>query len=67
MQKLKLDAGDTVEMKKPHPCGSRLFKILRAGSDVRLECTGCGHEIVLERLKMERSVKKLIKNPAESK
>lgn len=65
MQILKLDAGDIVEMKKQHPCGSKQFRILRAGSDVRLECTGCGHEVVLDRLKLERAIKKLIKATAD--
>ena len=58
---LKFSVGDIVEMKKNHPCGSKLFKIMRVGSDVRIICEGCGRDMVLDRIKLEKSVKKLIK------
>ena len=32
---------DRVEMKKPHPCGEKIFEITRVGMDVKLRCTGC--------------------------
>jgi hypothetical protein len=49
-----------LEMKKPHPCGSRLFKVLRIGSDIKIVCTGCGHTLTLERIKLEKMIKKVI-------
>ena len=49
-----------VEMKKTHPCGEKRFKILRAASDVRAICLGCGRDMTLDRVKFERSVKKFI-------
>ncbi len=52
--------GDTLEMKKPHPCGSKLFTVLRIGSDIRIECLGCRRDMVLPRLKIEKSIKKII-------
>jgi hypothetical protein len=58
---IKFSVGDTVELKKNHPCGEKLFKILRVGSDIRIVCTGCGRDMVLDRLKLEKSVKKIIK------
>lgn len=58
---LKFAVGDIVEMKKNHPCGEKLFKILRVGSEIRIVCEGCGRDMVLDRLKLEKSVKKLIK------
>lgn len=58
---LKISVGDIVEMKKNHPCGSKLFKILRVGSDVRIECQNCGRDLVLDRLKLEKAVKKVLK------
>jgi hypothetical protein len=54
---LRLAAGDRLEMKKVHPCGSRIFTVLRAGSDVRVRCEGCGRDMVLDRLKLEKAVK----------
>lgn len=60
MKILKLTVGDTVELKKPHPCGNNLFKVLRVGSDVRILCQKCGRDMTLDRIKLEKSVKNLI-------
>ena len=43
---LALKLNQRVELKKPHPCGSREWVILRVGMDIRLRCAGCGHEAV---------------------
>ena len=56
---LKINAGDIVEMKKDHPCGGRIFKILRAGSDVRVICEKCGRDMTLDRVKFEKAIKKM--------
>lgn len=52
--------GDIVELKKEHPCGSKLWKILRIGADFRIECLGCKHSLMISRVKFEKSVKKII-------
>ena len=46
-------------MKKPHPCGEKIFEITRVGMDVKLRCTGCGHEVMLPRAKAEKGIKKI--------
>ena len=51
--------GDILEMKKQHPCGSKQFKVLRVGSDIKISCIGCGHIINLERIKIEKMIKKI--------
>lgn len=51
--------GDILEMKKPHPCGSSRFEVLRVGMDFRLKCTGCGHETLVPRLKIERHIRRI--------
>ena len=56
----KLTVGDTLELKKPHPCGGKTFKILRVGADVRILCATSGHDMTLERIKLEKSIKKII-------
>ena len=43
---------DRVEMKKPHPCGEKIFEITRVGMDVKLRCTGCGHEVMKPRFQI---------------
>lgn len=60
MNVLKFNAGDVVEVKKKHPCGSALFLIARTGSDVRMICKGCGRDITVDRLKAEKFIKKVL-------
>ena len=52
---------DVLEMKKNHPCGSNRFTVLRIGMDFRLQCTGCGHEMMIPRLKAEKNIRKVIR------
>ncbi len=56
----KIAVGDLLEMKKPHPCGNKTFQVLRIGSDVQIQCAGCGRDLTLERVKLEKSIKKII-------
>ena len=51
--------GDTLLMKKKHPCGTAVFSVLRVGSDVRIVCEGCGRDMVLPREKLEKALKKI--------
>lgn len=50
---------DVLVMKKPHPCGSREWLVLRTGMDFRLKCTGCGHEVLLPRSKAEKNIRQI--------
>ena len=63
---MDIRVGDTLEMKKQHPCGSREWQVLRVGMDFKLRCAGCGHEMMLPRSRAEKSVKK-IKRAEEEK
>lgn len=60
MQIIKFNVGNLLELKKPHPCGEKTFKVLRVGSDVRIVCTGCGRDMTVDRIKLEKSIKKVI-------
>ncbi len=55
---LKISVGDSFEMKKPHPCGGKIFNVMRVGSDIRVICRKCGRDMTLDRIKFEKSVKK---------
>lgn len=57
---MDIRVGDRLEMKKPHPCGSGIFFVLRVGMDFKLRCEGCGHEVMLPRGKAEKNIKKII-------
>ena len=56
--------GDVLEMKKPHPCGSKSFLVLRSGMDFRLRCTGCGHEMMVPHVKIEKNIRKIRREEA---
>ena len=60
MRIVKLDVGDTLQMKKKHPCGASDFTVLRVGSDIRIRCVGCGHDITVPREKLEKNIKNVI-------
>lgn len=53
--------GDTVKLKKQHPCGSHEWEILRVGADFRLKCVGCGHQIMIPRKQVEKNTRGLRK------
>lgn len=57
--------GDLLEMKKQHPCGSKTFSVLRSGIDFKLKCNGCGREVMVPRVKAEKSIKKIMRNGGE--
>ena len=52
---------DILQMKKPHPCGSDRWLVLRTGMDFRLRCCGCGHEVMLPRSKAEKNIRKILR------
>lgn len=54
---MDIQIGDIVTMKKQHPCGSKGWKILRIGADFRMECCGCGHIVMVPRVKAEKNIK----------
>ncbi len=51
--------GDILTMKKKHPCGGNRFLVLRSGMDFRIRCIGCGHEVMVPRLKCEKNIKNI--------
>jgi len=56
------EVGDIVELKKKHPCGSSEWEILRVGADFRLQCKGCGHQIMVPRRLVEKNTRNLKKH-----
>jgi hypothetical protein len=55
---LQLD--DIAQLRKPHPCGSYKWKIVRLGADIGLECLGCGRRVLLPRRTLARRLKKIL-------
>ena len=58
--------GDVLTMKKPHPCGSREWEVLRTGADLKLRCRGCGHEVMGPRSKFEKNVRGVMRTENET-
>ncbi len=57
--------GDTVRMRKAHPCGSFDWTVTRVGADIKIRCLGCGRVVMLERPAFEKRLKKVIKRETE--
>ena len=56
---MDIQVGNIVKLKKQHPCGSHEWEVLRIGADFRMKCTGCGHQIMIPRRTLEKSVKEV--------
>lgn len=57
---LKFNVGDQVKMRKSHPCGSYIWQVTRVGADIGMKCQGCGHFVMVPRVKFERMVKSIV-------
>lgn len=62
---MDIQVGDILKMKKQHPCGSAEWEVLRIGADFRLKCTGCGHQIMIPRVKAEKNVRGVVRKELE--
>lgn len=63
---LPLRPDDRIQMKKPHPCGGKIFRIVRVGSEVRVICETCGRDMTLDRVKLEKAIKQILTNESNS-
>ena len=52
----ELRSGDTVRLKKIHPCGSYQWEVVRLGADIGLRCLGCQRRILMERGVLEHKI-----------
>ena len=57
-----LHVGDILELKKPHPCGSKEWELLRVGMDFRMKCMGCEHQVMLPRIQVEKNIRGIVRN-----
>jgi hypothetical protein len=49
--------GETVTLRKTHPCGGTEWRVERLGADIGIRCLTCGHYLLTPRRKFERAVK----------
>jgi hypothetical protein len=52
--------GDVVRLRKPHPCGSFEWTVVRLGADIGLRCSGCNRKVLLPRRDLERRLKTFV-------
>jgi hypothetical protein len=52
--------GDVVRLRKPHPCGSYEWEVVRIGADIGLKCLKCQRTVLLERSVFERRLKTIL-------
>ncbi|MDD5468919.1 MAG: DUF951 domain-containing protein [Anaerolineales bacterium] len=57
---------DVVRLRKPHPCGSYEWKIVRLGADIGLQCMVCGRRVLLPRRTLARRLKAILTPRDES-
>jgi hypothetical protein len=55
--------GDVVRLRKPHPCGSYEWHVVRIGADIGLKCDKCGRRVLLDRATFNKRVKALVSRP----
>ena len=55
-------AGDILNMKKNHACSktAKQFLVLMIGSDIKVKCLSCSREMIIPRVKLEKSIKSII-------
>ena len=66
MNILQYSVGDTVVLKKKHPCGSTRFTVVRVGSDIRIICLGCERDMTLPRIRLDKATATIIREGSEN-
>lgn len=58
---MEVHVGDVVRLRKPHPCGSYEWEVVRIGADIGLVCQQCGRRVLLPRGDFNKRLKTFIK------
>lgn len=58
---LDLYLDDVVRLRKPHPCGSTDWVVVRLGADIGLRCIGCNRRVLLPRRTLEKRLKTFVR------
>jgi len=56
----EIHINDIVRLRKPHPCGSYEWKIVRIGADIGLVCLTCNRRVLLPRRDLAKRLKAII-------
>lgn len=58
---IEIRVGDVVRLRKPHPCGSTDWEVVRIGADIGLSCLTCKRRVLLPRGTFNRRLKTILK------
>ncbi|MGC8875238.1 MAG: DUF951 domain-containing protein [Chloroflexia bacterium] len=61
MELPEVQVGDTVRLRKPHPCGGDTWQVTRIGTDIGLRCLTCGHYVLLPRPLFRRRLRRIVR------
>ena len=59
---IEVNLGDIVRLRKPHPCGSYEWEVVRLGTDIGLVCQGCQRKILLPRGQFNKRFKTIVRH-----
>lgn len=59
-----LEMDEVLRLRKPHPCGSYDWVVVRLGADIGLKCLGCGRRILLSRREVSRRLRARLTKPS---
>ncbi|HEX9413540.1 MAG TPA: DUF951 domain-containing protein [Ktedonobacterales bacterium] len=60
MKYADLALDDRVRLRKPHACGTYIWRVVRLGADIGLKCEGCGRRVLLPRSEVERRITQVV-------
>jgi len=63
---VEIHLGDIVRLRKPHPCGSYEWEVVRVGTDVGLVCQTCGRRVMLPRGVFNKRLKTIVKSASDA-
>lgn len=60
MENKEYDINTLVTMKKGHPCGANLWRVVRLGADIKIKCENCGRTVMIPRVEFNKKIKKIM-------
>lgn len=60
-----VQVGDLVRLRKPHPCGSFEWQVVRIGADIGLRCQLCNRRVLLDRRNFNKRAAKVIRRSSD--
>ena len=61
MSQVNIQVGDIVQMRKPHPCGSYQWQVVRIGADIGLKCLTCSRRVLLDRATFNKRLAAIVR------